>query len=48
MTLKKNLHVMRKAIDNFYGDQKRYPSELLELVPTYVREIPLYSDDAQG
>ena len=38
--LKDNLFSMRKAIDNFYADKQRYPSDLNELVPNYVRRIP--------
>ncbi len=36
-----NLATMRKAIDNFYADKQRYPSDLNELVPNYIRKIPL-------
>jgi general secretion pathway protein G len=35
-----NLHTMRSAIDNFYADKQRYPSDLNELVPGYLRSIP--------
>jgi general secretion pathway protein G len=35
-----NLATMRKAIDNFYADKQRYPSDLNELVPNYIRKIP--------
>lgn len=35
-----NLATMRKAIDNFYADKQRYPSDLNELVPNYIRSIP--------
>ena len=35
-----NLSTMRKAIDNFYADKQRYPSDLNELVPNYIRRIP--------
>lgn len=38
--LKENLFQMRKAIDNFYADKQRYPTDLNELVPNYVRKIP--------
>jgi general secretion pathway protein G len=38
--LRENLHQMRKAIDNFYADKQRYPSNLEELVPNYIRRIP--------
>lgn len=41
-TLKEDLHVLRKAIDDFYADKGRYPAELQELVERrYVRRIPL-------
>jgi general secretion pathway protein G len=39
--LKDNLFQMRKAIDNFYETQKRYPYTLEELVPNYLRRIPV-------
>jgi general secretion pathway protein G len=35
-----NLHAMRSAIDNFYADKQRYPNDLNELVPNYLRKIP--------
>ncbi|MBK5257972.1 MAG: type II secretion system protein [Thermoanaerobaculia bacterium] len=35
-----NLHQMREAIDNFYADKRRFPSNLEELVPNYLRAIP--------
>ena len=38
--LRDNLHTMRSAIDNFYADKQRYPSDLEELVPHYMRRIP--------
>ncbi|HEX7150722.1 MAG TPA: type II secretion system protein [Thermoanaerobaculia bacterium] len=38
--LKDNLFQMRKAIDNFYADKQRYPTDLNELVPNYIRNIP--------
>lgn len=38
--LRDNLFEMRKAIDNFYADKQRYPSNLEELVPNYLRRIP--------
>ena len=38
--LKDNLFQMRKCIDNFYADKQRYPSNLQELVPNYIRQIP--------
>ena len=40
-SLKEDLHVLRKAIDDFYADKGRYPEELAELVERrYVRRIP--------
>lgn len=41
-----NLFQMRKAIDNFYADKQRYPTDLNELVPDYIRAIP--SDPVTG
>lgn len=38
--LKDNLFKMRSAIDNFYADKMRYPNDLNELVPNYLRRIP--------
>lgn len=38
--LRENLFQMRKAIDNFYADKQRYPSDLNELVPNYMRRLP--------
>lgn len=38
--LKDNLHTMRKAIDTFYADKQRYPADLNELVPGYMRRLP--------
>jgi general secretion pathway protein G len=38
--LRENLSQMRKAIDNFYADKQRYPANLDELVPNYIRRIP--------
>ena len=35
-----HLATMRKAIDNFYAAEKRYPKSLQELVPKYIRTIP--------
>ena len=39
--LMKNLHDMRTAIDNFYADKQRLPGSLDELVPKYLRKIPM-------
>jgi general secretion pathway protein G len=38
--LRDNLFEMRKAIDNFYADKQRYPNDLNELVPNYLRTVP--------
>lgn len=39
--LKMNLMSMRKAIDDFYADKRKYPSSLQELVDAkYLRSIP--------
>ncbi|APR39551.1 type II secretion system protein G [Paraburkholderia sp. SOS3] len=39
--LVQNLHVTRVAIDQFYGDQGRYPDSLQELVDKhYLRSLP--------
>ena len=40
--LKENLFRMRDAIDQFYADKNKYPSDLSELVSEgYVRELPV-------
>jgi len=38
--LRDDLTQMRKAIDNFYAYKQRYPHDLNELVPDYLRKIP--------
>jgi general secretion pathway protein G len=39
--LAQNLHVTRMAIDQFYGDQGRYPDSLQEMVDKhYLRSLP--------
>jgi general secretion pathway protein G len=38
--LKHDLHTMRKAIDDFYADKQRFPSDLNELVPNYLKRVP--------
>src|SRR5438105_14784383 len=38
--LRDDLTQMRKAIDNFYADKQRYPHDLNELVPDYLRKVP--------
>ncbi len=41
-SLKEDLHVMRKAIDDFYADNGRYPASLGQLVEKrYLRKIPV-------
>ena len=40
-TLRDQLSVMRKAIETFHNEKKRYPHTLQELVPQYVRQIPV-------
>lgn len=40
--LKQDLHVLRKAIDDYHADNGKYPAELGELVEKrYLRAIPL-------
>src|SRR5687768_3477125 len=40
--LKENLFRMRDAIDQYYADKNRYPSDLQALVSDqYIREVPL-------
>jgi general secretion pathway protein G len=40
--LKENLSVVRKTIDQFYGDVGRYPESLDEMVERkYLRQLPL-------
>ena len=38
--LKENLFNMRAAIDNFHADKQRYPNDLQELKPDYIKIIP--------
>lgn len=38
--LKDNLASLRKSIDAFYADKQRFPANLEELVPGYMRKIP--------
>jgi len=41
-SLKKDLHDMRDAINQFYADKKRYPTSLEDLVTyRYIRSIPV-------
>ncbi len=39
--LRDDLTQMRKALDNFYADKQRFPTDLNELVPNYLRRIPV-------
>lgn len=40
--LRKSLHVMRAAIDQYHGDRGKYPDTLQELVSArYLRSIPV-------
>ena len=40
--LKENLHVLRKAIDDYYANTGRYPQSLTQLVEKrYIRRIPV-------
>ncbi|HUO84758.1 MAG TPA: prepilin-type N-terminal cleavage/methylation domain-containing protein [Thermoanaerobaculia bacterium] len=39
--LKANLTNMRKAIDDHFADKQRYPGSLQDLVPNYLRRIPV-------
>jgi len=38
--LRADLHEMRKAIDDYYADKQKFPSDLKDLVPHYMRAIP--------
>ena len=41
-TLKENLFIMRKAIDDYYADQGDYPGSLQQLVEKrYIRRLPV-------
>jgi len=41
-TLKENLFIMRKAIDDYYADQGDYPGSLQQLVEKrYIRKLPI-------
>ena len=39
--LKTNLREIREALEKHYADQGKYPSDLEELVPKYLRVIPV-------
>ena len=38
--LRDDLTQMRRAIDEFYAAEKRYPASPIEMVPDYLRKIP--------
>ncbi len=38
--LRADLNEMRKAIDDYYADKQKFPSDLKDLVPHYLRRIP--------
>lgn len=41
-TLKEDLHILRKAIDDYYADTGRYPESLKQLAEKrYIRKIPV-------
>ena len=41
-TLKENLFRMRDAMDQFYADKNKWPTDLAELVSAgYIREVPV-------
>ena len=40
-TLKDNLSTMRNAIHEFHAREGRYPRSLEELIPKYIRRIPV-------
>ena len=39
--LRYNLAQIRKAIDDYYADRQKYPPALEDLVPNYMRKIPI-------
>jgi general secretion pathway protein G len=39
--LKDDLHSLRRAIDDYYADHQKYPATLQDLVPHYVRRMPV-------
>jgi len=38
--LRHDLFEMRKSIDDYYADKQKFPADLKELVPHYLRAIP--------
>ena len=42
VTLKEDLHVLRKALDDYFADTGRYPETLAQLADKrYIRKIPI-------
>jgi general secretion pathway protein G len=39
--LKDDLHSLRRAIDDYYADHQKYPATLQDLVPHYIRRMPI-------
>lgn len=39
--LKDDLHSLRRAIDDYYADHQKYPASLQDLVPHYIRRMPV-------
>ena len=39
--LKDDLHSFRRAIDDYYADHQKYPASLQELIPHYIRRMPV-------
>jgi general secretion pathway protein G len=39
--LKENLRQMRKLIDQYGADKEKLPQSLDDLVPSYIREVPI-------
>jgi general secretion pathway protein G len=39
--LKDDLHSFRRAIDDYYADHQKYPPSLQDLVPHYIRRMPV-------
>jgi general secretion pathway protein G len=39
--LKDDLHSLRRAIDDYYADHQKYPATLQDLIPHYIRRMPV-------
>ena len=39
--LKDDLHSFRRAIDDYYADHQKYPPSLQDLIPHYIRRMPV-------